>query len=179
MTKLIKIIVSLAALAVASVGVAAPISYQGDLTSTGLVESKVEKEAWWTFSANAGDILTITVRRLEAALDPALVLYSGVSSNINDLTFLGYRDDNLDAGVAGGPFGDPQFSNFGITETGEYSLRLFSFVSLDAGQDGLFDYSINVENSTALTSASVSEPATFGIMALSMMGLMGLRRKLA
>lgn len=175
MTGFIKSIITVAALAFASVSIAAPITYQGDLTGAGLVESQLETEHWWRFSATAGDIVTITARRMEAALDPALYLYSGVSSDVKGLTFLGFRDDTIAAGVAGGPFADPQFTNYNIAATGDYSLRVYSFVSYDAGQDGLYDYSIEVANSTA----SVTEPATFGIMALSLMGLVGLRRKFA
>lgn len=171
MKNLVKNLVGISALAIGSIGTAAPIVYQGDLTNVGTVQSTLQTDAWWRFSASAGDIITVTARRLEAALDPAMYLFAGVANDSNLLSMLAFGDDEI---AAEGPYGDPMISDYAISQTGDYSIRVMSYFSGYAGADNAYSYSVSLVNSNA---ANVTEPATMSILALSLLGFIGFRRK--
>lgn len=173
MAQFIKLLATASVLLLSSISNAAPISYQGDLTLAGTVNSTLEKSHWWFFSANAGDQVTIQANRREIEMDPAFVLYQGKSSDDLNLTSLAIADDEIDVA---GPYGDPKLV-YDITATGDYSIRIFSFFSW-ASNDNLYDYSISVVGSSADPYA-VSEPAALGILALAAFGAIGVRRRFA
>lgn len=159
--------VVLAGLALSGAARADLIPYEGVLTldnpDFGQVEPGSDFGDWWFFTATAGERITITGRRLEAALDPAFDLYFGFGDT-DLLEFVGFADDELPPFIAPGPFGDPQLT-FTAAQTGTYSIHLWSFASDDPGPDGFYDYLI------ALTPAPVPEPAMFGLFGAGLAGL--------
>ena len=163
-------------LLVASVSFAGPIHYQATLAGDTYLESSMKKKHWYQFSGQAGDVITITLRRLEAALDPAFTLFFGADRR-KSLEFVAFADDEI-APLSGleGPWADAQLLNFTLAETGDYSLKVFSFISGRPGNDRKYDYSLEVSGLSSQQS-SVAEPALFGLFALSLGALVVARRK--
>lgn len=71
----------------------------------------------FSFAGQAGQVIDIAVRRTKPAMDPIMFLYS--PSDV----LLAMQDDNVDD-CCGGPFGDPQLSNFMLPETGLYRIQV-------------------------------------------------------
>lgn len=151
-------------------------STQAGAFPTGLQDGAVTSSTWhlWSFQANAGDNIHITVSRTAAALDPIAAAFLGDASGLGftseplflpanvaldlGLTLEGNGDDDVDDGF-GGPFGDPDFS-FVASGSGTFSVFVASFASLTSGPQ-MYDITV--------TGSTVPAPA-----ALAMLGLGGL-----
>ena len=169
---------------VASCAMAMPIQYQSTILEDTSIHSSLTDSHWYNFQGTAGDLLTITLRRQEASLDPFLGLFRGVSDNAFNLELVAFADDNLPE-LPGyeGPFADALIQDFEIIEDGEYSIFAHSYLSGFAGQDGVYDYSLTVSGLTPQAiegqgeAQNVTEPGVAALFGLSMMGLLGLRRQ--
>jgi len=178
---LTSLLLGAASLACVATAQAAPMQYTSTLEGPSTtIQSSLAKESFFKFNGTAGDSVTITVNRLEAAFDPAFLLYSGADEKHN-LDFLAFADDEL-APATNGQFGDAQLLDFVLPETGSYSLLVFSFLSLNAGADGVYDFSLSISgltgnSTTPDTSAEVSEPLSALLFGLGFCGFMGARAK--
>ncbi len=149
---------------------AVSIVYEGELfdgvMEYGSIEDPFETGSdWWYFNANAGDIVTLTVNRLDANLDPAMYLYSGLQTDTQTLPpILASADDNLPE-LPGyeGPFADPQISGFVIPTTDIYSVAVWDFLS---GDGAPFDYQIMLNGANP-----IPEPPAIAFLLLGLAGL--------
>lgn len=151
--------------------ISAPITYEGELFDgiTSFGEISDSDSDWWFFDANAGDVISLAVNRLENNLDPAMNLYFGFGDTLN-LSQVAYADDNL-AELPGleGPFADP-IINYTIATTGTYSANVWDFLS---GPGAPFDYQITLNGANPI---DVPEPSIFALFGLGLIGL-GFARK--
>jgi len=119
---------------------------------------------FWTFTAVAGDVVTIDVNRVTGELDPIMSLWSGsvIGSPLSDWTsatssgvhtLLSANDDGQPPAVPG-PFGDPRISNFVIPVTGTYSILVAGACS--AAGPTSYAYSIDVQGSSTDDCARVT-----------------------
>ncbi len=177
--------------------VAAPISYQGDISSgdtfTGVLSANEGYKAenpggrnWWTFSGNAGDIIDITVGRLDGDLELAFELFFGTSSadesvfqypgfSFGGLTYLRARDDNWGPNLPGPDF-DPQLLGYKLKFTGTYSVVVLSTANDPGCVNNECSYAIAM--APALGSASaVPVPAAAWLFGSGLIGLAGLARR--
>ncbi len=156
---------------------AVPITYEGELfdgvTSFGSISDPFDTGSdWWFFDAEVGDVVTVTVNRLDANLDPALFLYAGLQSDTSTLTgFLAGADDDI-AELPGfeGPFLDPQLLDFTITSADFYTVVVWDFASSIGAP---FDYQITL---TGANPSSIPEPASLALIGLGLAGI-GFSRK--
>lgn len=179
---------------------AMPVEYTGELLDGTTVLSAVSSSGgvddpnagvYFWFSGNAGDVVTITVARLEQDLDPAMWLFegnfddtlqagNGVTSGLDkrDAGFLRHADDEL---AHAGGFGDPQIADFVLPTTGYYTAIVTNFLSRSDGGDGWFEFSITCDGcggSSELSVIGVPEPGTLAVFALGLVGLaVALRRR--
>ncbi len=188
-------LVTIAALAGATSAHAVPIVYEGTLTPGVTVGGFIQDPAlagspsddFWSFSGNQGDVITLRVNRLNAALDPAITLYSGVGNDTSLLTELGGADDNL-AELPGfeGPFSDPVLT-FTLGGTGQYTVQVWDFASGEQIPGGFcYQITLNGAPSGPVFDCSgggrVPVPGSLpllglGIAALAATGVRGLRRR--
>lgn len=71
----------------------------------------------FTFAGLAGQVIDIAVRRTKPAMDPVMLLIGPSGKE------LARQDDDVED-CCGGPFGDPQLSNFMLPETGVYKIQV-------------------------------------------------------
>lgn len=179
---------------------AMPVEYTGELidgttvlsavSSTGGVDDPTAGIYFW-FSGNAGDIVSITVARLEQDLDPAMWLFEGriddtiqtregVGSGFDkrDAGFLRHADDEL---AHEGGFGDPQIADFVLPTTGYYTAIVTNFLSRSDGDDGWFEFAIACKGcggESARGETDIAEPGIIAILSLGLVaGALVLRRR--
>ena len=167
---------------------AAPVAYEGVLVSGVTSGGEISGYGWflddganvdyWSFSAQAGDVVTLSVDRLSGNLDPALSLYRGTTaadtSQFNSggdwggMTFIGSLDDEKSAFLPPPiPSGDP-YGVFSIGATGSYTV----VVGGSNSSDGLsYPYRID------LSITPVPEPAMFVLFAAGLIALLPIARR--
>ena len=177
-----------AAFAVASFcSSAAPVAYEGVLAPAVPVTGEVGGFGWfldvgtgvdyWRFAGVAGQTVTFTVDRLSGNLDPALSLYSGITSadtsqfsanaSWGGLTFIGSLDDERPPSMTPGLGGDP-FGSFVLASSGNYTVVVGGSNSTDAGS---YPYRL-----TMSLAAPIPEPPVWALIALGLAGLRYRRR---
>jgi MYXO-CTERM domain-containing protein len=140
---------------------------------------------FWTFSANAGDLINIEVDRLAGGLDPASSVVFGNATGIPFASLTGFdvftwsgpglsivlaSGDDDDPPAIPGPFGDPNYA-FAAPSTGVYTVAVASFLSTLPFPGTGYDYNITVTGSTI--------PAPGALALLGMAGLCTIRRRRA
>ncbi|MEW6219896.1 MAG: VPLPA-CTERM sorting domain-containing protein [Thermodesulfobacteriota bacterium] len=159
---------------------AAPITYEGGITSGSTVYGYVSEPSgtgspnddFWHFSASAGDTITLTGQRLENSLDLALYLYQGVGTDTNQLTMIGGADDNWpELPGLEGPFADPRLT-MTLASGGQYTVQMWSFASGDPGCDGQYFYQLSLEGAHP-----VPVPASLLLLGSGLTGLVAVRRR--
>src|SRR4051794_31314926 len=129
MRYLSKAVVAALTLLAASIAQSVPIRYEGAIAPPattvtgsvggfGYVRQVASDVDFWSFAGNAGDTVSIQGLRVDAALDPTLDLYFGITTADDSLfrtgqawgglQFLATSDDVIDPPA--GPFGDPFLS---------------------------------------------------------------------
>ena len=161
---------------------AAEVVYAGDLTpaeQTGLAggyswffDDGAGVEFWRLF-ATAGSTVTLQVNRLDADFDPALSIYSGLTTadtsefisygDWGGLSYIDYLDDENPAFVSPGPAGDP-YGSFVAPVTGYYTIAVGGSLSV---AEGPYSYSIS----------AVPEPETALMLGLGLAVVSLLRRR--
>lgn len=161
------------------------IVYEGDLTGGGTFSGQVIGDSlndptlydYWSFTANAGDFITLRADR--QIMDPDLVmsLFSGHATNTDEFTdmftsttllFLIFGDDE-NPSLFGGPAADPQFS-LALPATGVYTV-LVSEHTDNLTAFGPFAYSITLTGAGA--GPSVPEPSSMALLGIGL-GLVGI-----
>ncbi|MCP5283286.1 MAG: PEP-CTERM sorting domain-containing protein [Burkholderiaceae bacterium] len=163
---------------------AAEVVYAGDLSPPAVQTGSAGGFSWfmddgdgvefWRLFATAGSTITLQVDRLEAGFDPALSIYSGLTSadtadflsygDWGGLSFIDYFDDENPASIPTGPAGDP-FGSFVAPVTGFYTVAVGGSLSEEGG---LYGYQIT---------ASVPEPETWALWGLGLAALTLRRRR--
>ena len=131
---------------------AAPITYVGELFDGDVVMGDVpiwsigypEQWDYYSFYATAGDVPTIHADRLTSAMDPAMTLFLGTTTDSDGLdawgstqpgmTWLAWADDNngITHGV-GGPWADPIITGYALPSTGYYTIAVYDFAGTGQG----------------------------------------------
>lgn len=162
---------------------AADVVYAGDLTPA-VQTGSADGYSWffddgagiqfWRLFATAGSTITLQVNRLDGDFDPALSIFSGVTTadtseflsygDWGGLAYIDYLDDENPAFVAG-PAGDP-FGSFVAATTGYYTVAVGGSLSVDEGP-----YSYNI--------SAVPEPGTALMLGLGLAAVSLLRRRSA
>lgn len=129
---------------------------------------------FWRLFATAGSTVTLQVNRVDGDFDPALSIYSGVTSadtseflsygDWGGLSYIDYLDDENPAAVDG-PGGDP-FGSFIAPVTGYYTVAVGGSLSADVGP-----YAYNI--------SAVPEPETALMLGLGLAVVSLLRRRAA
>lgn len=126
---------------------------------------------YYSFYAVAGDTPVIDVHRTSSAMDPALTLFFGTTSDSAGLfptsstqagmTFLAFRDDNngIPHGL-GGFFADPNLSGFSLPSTGFYTLAVYDFIGLGPGPT---PYEIHIDGITPVPAPGAAVLAVIGL----------------
>ena len=179
---------------------AVPITYAGDLTGGALLSSNEldvddpnDTSLWsvgnlWTLSVVAGDVITVTARRL-TDIDLILTIWDGLENdtmnyigrgaygNASSTNYVTMGDDELPANVPGpaGGFGDPQAS-FTAATTGIYTVGVFG---LDGAAGVDHSYTVQAAGATGPAVGVVPLPAGLPLLfaGLAGLGLIARRRK--
>lgn len=117
-----------------------------------------------------GDVVTVTVNRMAAALDPAFYLYAGMPADTDALppVLFSADDDIPEPPGLEGPFSDPQMLDFIIPSTGTYTVAVWDFLSAEPGP---LPYSITLD------AFVVPEPSLLTLLGLGLV-FVGRRRLL-
>ena len=181
----------LPALVAGTAAQAEAISYEGvlNLGQTTVHQLPQRTTNWWSFEAEAGDQVMITVHRLENSLDTAFNLYFGYGSG---LELIGSADNEVDQ--LEGYAGSGKDARYILTagSTGTYSLEIFNTLPNAGGKDKAFDYQISFASYVAPDAGPVpaplmgaplppqaqpvSEPATIGVLGAGLLGFAMVRR---
>ena len=155
---------------------AAPIQYEGTLSSGQTVTGSVGGFGWvdddasnvdfWSFTSIAGTRISIAGTRLDTPLDLALSLFQGTTTadaslfthnaNFGGLVLLAIGDDQVEVP---GPFGDPRVTGFLVPLTAAYTIAIGGNLSDAAGP---FRYSLSFQQ-------QVPEPATPLLIGVALM----------
>jgi hypothetical protein len=169
---------------------AAAVTFEGTLsygsTQTGVVpggDNTGNPSEWkfWSFSGNAGDVATVTVRRTVEALDPAFGVWFGTEADTSDYTdifsdgattpLVAVGDDDLPPAIPTGLWGDSE-ATFTLPNSGLYTIAVSSFAS-DPSTEPL-GYNISLQSSEP-----VPEPFTIaGTLLAGGIGIVLKRKKL-
>lgn len=171
---------------------AATISYQGDISSGNTVTGTLTEDQgfraenaggrdWWTFSGQAGDVIDITVGRLDGDLELAFELFFGTTTadestfqypgySFGGLTYLRARDDSWGPNLPG-PDEDPQLLGYKLKFTGTYSVVVLSTANDPGCINTECSYAIALAPSLG-TVSSVPVPAAGWLFASGLLGLL-------
>ena len=134
--------------AVGPVRASSSVVYNGELTNTGFgvgdglagitASANIGDPSTWefySFCGVAGDALVIEVHRTTSAMDPAMELHFGTTTDhdtLSGLSFVAAADDNngIPHGV-GGIFADPRIA-ISLPFSGEYTLIVYDFIPLSS-----------------------------------------------
>jgi len=111
-------------------------------TSTNNAVYDAAQWTYYKFYGEAGDVISITVNRTTCDMDAGFMLYSGVGTTTDDLTFfsgnteleyIAFQDDNFSQVVGCGPFSDPTLTDYQLTTTGWYTVAVFDVLGSYGG----------------------------------------------
>ena len=131
-----------------------PIDFGQTLSDAVRQDSSPDPGVWdyWGFSGNAGDIVTITVRREAGDMDPVLALWDGLESDTvayfsldsdsASHNWLGKGDDELAPAIPG-PWGDARLT-VTLAASGDYAVAVAEVGTGPAALPEL-GYNINLE----------------------------------
>lgn len=127
------------------------INYEGELLD-GIVnygdvvyngDYDLANAAFWSFSGNANDLVSIDVNRISCEMDPVIIVYSGAGET-DDLVFYALGDDEDPAACQGvcESFNDPKLEDLVLPLTGDYTIAVWDISGPGECTGGPQEYSI-------------------------------------
>jgi hypothetical protein len=123
---------------------------------------------WWSLLVNAGDVVTVTARRLDDT-DLIATAFDGANGAGNQV---GSGDDQLPSFSGLGDYGDPQFTFTALT-AGEYSVGVFEWGTGNA-EDLARNYFVSA---VGATTNNVPEPGSIALLGLGLFGIAASRKR--